>query len=219
MQANLSMTTPTSDSVSGLDAFSALKNSDEFVPLGAPPGLSLEPEDNELEAQAAHPPRTKLSLAQLMSGPADPQPVVCFPPGLGEVLDPPPGLLAKKKASKGSKSNGSESDTTAGGDSDPEPISLEMMLTDVSHLKKDAPLFVPKLAPEVAAMLPQIGPPQRTSLRSKANLYVPAASALPFVPMAEVEESWENWYAQHSSYTDWQGNWHAQCYPEAKWAY
>ena len=38
--------------------------------------------------------------------------------------------------------------------------------------------------------------PLRTKLRAKAELYVPA----PFVPMATMNESWQNWHVQNSSY-------------------
>jgi len=254
------MTETTSDSPAIFDAVASFMKSQGYPSLRGPPGLSLEPEDNEPMARAEKPAPTKLSLADLCR-----EEPIRAPPGFDEgeimtlsydgekvlfentgckvspllsALEAPPGL-PPPPTKKGFKKGIESEDTSVGGDSDHEPnqpISLEMMLTDVSHLKSDAPLFVPKLSSELATMLPDISStqrtPLRTGLRSKAELYVPSSSALPFVPMSAVEDAWENWHLQNSPYgcnaeyadaeyaDDWEGNYPAEYYPEQEeWAY
>jgi len=269
LQTKLNMTEPTTDLA---DAWASLKK----PALRAPPGLSLEPEDNEPEAPAAKPGAMKLSLADLCGGAAKTgSPKIRPPPGFDDILngevislrfndgevsfdtgsdqvvEAPPGLPSPpmKKGFNFDFKTGIESEeTSAGSESDPETgsegnktISLDMMLTDVSQLKASAPLFTPKLSPETAAMLPAVPQattrtPLRTSLRSlkTADAYVPSASALPFVPMAAVENAWENWHMQNStssydcqaeyandSTAEWENDYgySADYYPEQEWAY
>jgi len=219
-----------------------LRSLDLKPAIRAPPGLSLEPEAG----------KTSLSLMALCGGPGEP---LCPPPGL-EKMDAPPGLPppAPRKGSDSGSDNEQqplcldlmltdEKTVDSGSDNEQQPLCLDLMLTDEKAvLKASSPLFIPTLTPAVAAGLKPLPDkaqrtPLRTKLCAKAGLYVPSAAnanfqALPFVPMAAVEESWQNWHMQNSSYrrhaelandsvTDWQSNAHGdgQYYPQQAWAY
>lgn len=139
LQTKPNMTEPTSDLA---DAWASLKK----PTVRPPPGLSLEPEDNEPAAPAAKPGAMKLSLADLCGDAAKksaskirPPPgfddilngevislrfdgeEVSFDTGGEQVVDAPPGLPSPMKMKKGFnfKGDGLESEeTSAGSDSE-----------------------------------------------------------------------------------------------------
>lgn len=78
-----------------------------------------------------------------------------------------------------------------------------LVLSEVSKLKASSPNFVSAVSP-VATPLQMSGTTQktlaRTKLRAKADLFIPsrdvstsALALLPFVPMAAVNQAWQNW--------------------------
>merc|ERR1719345_208180 len=115
-------------------------------------------------------------------------------------VEPPPGLGfdGVKKSWTAPEDNSTESDgegtSTAsflsnGSSEHDETETSETEDTEAPQqmaLSADAPCFVPQ-----GTSL------QRTPLRMGAGSFVPGAKpALPFVPMAQVEHSWQQWYEQ-----------------------
>jgi len=179
---------------------------EESLPCGPPPGLSSPPGLSWLGDESAEsaPKRNAvaLSLASLCAPGPEEKSNISSPPGL-EGLLAPPGLGPPME-----KGRTESDDTTAGGSSRKRSSESErdaptfLVLAEVSALKATSPMFCPMLSPGTASLLmPDVAQqtPLRTKLRAKANLYVPGGigAPLPFVPMAAVEESWQNWYAQN----------------------
>jgi len=177
----------------------------------APPGLEKSISDSETPVKIKAP-ALKLSLDALcIDAPRIPDEKTNFlPPGPFDFrklagLAPPPGLSESDDSTTDGGPVASDADTS---DSDEMPspkiclaslVGNGLVLSEVSELKATAPMFCPLLSPSTADLLmPDVAQrtPVRTKLRAKAELYVPA----PFVPMAAMNEPWQNWHLQNSSY-------------------
>lgn len=218
LQAKLSTTAPT-----------CAKSTRSQSQLSAPPGsvTPWKPRATQKKDGAV-----RLSLSELCG--SEEKNAILPPPGLsldsvdkpmvldGKVIAPPPGLslLSEEQGIESDDTSAggpSSSETEDSGQSDGEQSSPGLVLAEVSQLRTESPLFQPLLTPGAAAILfphAAAGKPLRTKLRSKANVYVPAADAaeaaldtgaLPFVPMASVNEAWQTWQMQNSMYGELDG--------------
>jgi len=138
------------------------------------------------------------------------------PPGLHLPFDAPPGLGfdGVKKSWTAGEDNSTESDgegtSTAsflsnGSSEHDETETSETEDTEASQqttLSADAPCFVPGLLVTDSPCfspgpLPQGSSMQRTPLRMGAGSFMPGAMpGVPFMPMVQVEQSWQHWYEQ-----------------------
>lgn len=211
LQANPRKTAPTCPKSPRSESQPEDSPSPKFRP---PPGLELL----EPETKPEKPKATRLSLASLF-GPEEPKKIMT-PPGLEKVegLSPPPGLSLPNSASDwlNQSLNGIESDDTGtggqrsddSGQSDGEQApgpTIVLALAERNQLKASSPMFQPMLSPGTASALMQ-RTPLRTKLQSKAGVFVPGAAtagaALPYVPMAAVNESWQKWHMRNSMHGD-----------------
>merc|ERR1719311_1988782 len=178
----------------------ALQDPPTFRP---PPGLSLvEPAD---QLKVVEPPPGLL-------------------PFTDKKCEPPPGLFPfadEMGIDSDDTSAGLETEDSveSSEQSDGEQSSCGLVLAEVSQLKAESTMFRPKLSPGAAKEAlslsilvpePDGKEPLRTKLRSKATLFVPSAAAntyvppvsaavaatgaLPYVPMATVKKSWQQWH-------------------------
>jgi len=160
--------------------------------LSAPPGsvTPWKPRATQKKDGAV-----RLSLSELCG--SEEKNAILPPPGLsldavdkpmvldGKVIAPPPGLslLSEEQGIESDDTSAggpSSSETEDSGQSDGEQSSPGLVLAEVSQLRTESPLFQPLLTPGAAAILfphAAAGKPLRTKLRSKANVYVPAADA------------------------------------------
>jgi len=137
-----------------------------------------------------------------------PPPGLAAPPGLA-----PPGnfsLSAQKGGAGADDSTESDTEVTSVGtasfegaasserdNTEPDEVFEE---TETSPLKAGAPVFVPSQPQGPESDSPK-QTPLRTPLRKTAGLFVPGqAPALPFVPMAKVEEAWKRWESKQYSH-------------------
>jgi len=173
-------------------------------PIRPPPGLWLS--ENASAAPVKKAAAMQLSLADMFA------PVAIEPPP-GLAIEPPPGLSLPEKGAESDTSIGSlssagqqlsENDDSGPSDGEELPgLKLVLALATRNTLKANSPMFTPVLAPGAASLLmPGVAQrtPLRTKLRSKADVYVPGAGPLPFMPMAAVNESWQKWHTQNSMY-------------------
>jgi len=173
----------------------------------APPGLEKSISDSETPVKIKTPALTLSLDALCIDAPNIPEAKInLLPPGPFNFrklagLAPPPGLSESEDST--TVGGASDADTSDSDDMPSPKICLAtlvgggLVLSEVSELKATAPLFCPLLSPSTAALLmPDVAQrtPLRTKLRAKAELYVPA----PFVPMAAVNEPWQNWHMQNS---------------------
>lgn len=180
-----------------------------------PPGLWLS--ENASAAPVKKAAAMQLSLADMFA-PVEQQ-IIQPPPGLElpgsklEAIEPPPGLSLPEKGAESDTSIGSlssagqqlsENDDSGPSDGEEKPgLKLVLALATRNTLKANSPMFCPVLSPGTASLLmPDVTQrtPLRTKLRSKADVYVPGAGPLPFVPMAAVNESWQKWRTQNPMY-------------------
>jgi len=186
-----------------------------FSGISPPPGLEKSMKDSETPVKIKAP-ALKLSLDALcIDAPNMPEEKInLLPPGPYDFrklagFAPPPGLSESDGSTtvggRGvSDSDSSDSDDLSGEMPSPKLcldslVGSGLVLSEVSELKATAPMFCPLLSPSTAALLmPDVAQrtPLRTKLRAKADLYVPA----PFVPMAAVNDAWQNWHMENSSY-------------------
>jgi hypothetical protein len=188
-------------------------------PMRPPPGLWLS--ENVPAAPVKKAGAMQLSLADMFA--TVEQQIIQPPPGLElslnvttsklEAIEPPPGLSLPEKGAESDTSVGSlssagqqlsENDDSGPSDGEEKPgLKLVLALATRNTLKANSPMFCPVLSPGTASLLmPDVAQrtPLRTKLRSKADVYVPGAGPLPFMPMAAVNESWQKWHTQNSMY-------------------